>query len=622
MKGRTFVFTFTMRHRRATIAAAGCLLLISTSALAQKKATPPKMIGAETPEQFAKRTKWWKEAKFGMFIHWGEYAVPADSSEGAAEWYFYNHTDKDPATGARKHMQVKEYEKFAPKFNPTKFDAHQWVKTAKEAGMKYIVITSKHHDGFDMYDSKLSDYTISKGTPFKRDPMKELAAECKKQGIKFCFYHSIMDWHHPDYTPRRDWDTRPTTGANYDRYVDYMKGQLKELVTNYGPIGVLWFDGEWEQTWNHDRGVDLYKYVRSLQPSILVNNRVDKGRAGMNGMNTGSQFVGDFGTPEQEIPPQGFPDGRLWESCMTMNDTWGYARNDNHWKSAETLIHNLVDIASKGGNFLLNVGPTETGVFPQAIDERLMIMGKWMDVHSPGIYATTQSPFKRLPFDGRCTTKGNSIYLHVFKWPNEGLRLEGLRTKVLSARALDGKEKLQVTTAASSPGTVYFSRPAKLDTYATTVEVKLAGPAVVDAPVAPAITAGAGGAYTLKASDAEVHGETARFEPDSDKNAIGYWTNASDYVTWVCSVPAAGKYNVSVTFACENGSDSSAYTVSAGKSSVAGKVQGTGSWTAFQEKSLGTLELPAGKTTIAVKVTSKPGYAVMNLRQVKLTPVK
>jgi alpha-L-fucosidase len=452
--------------------------------------------------------------------------------------------------------------------------------------------------------------------------MKELAAECKKQGIKFCFYHSIMDWHHPDYTPRREWDTRPTTGANYDRYVDYMKGQLKEILTNYGPIGVLWFDGEWEQTWNHERGIDLYKYVRSLQPNILVNNRVDKGRSGMQGMNSGSQFVGDFGTPEQEIPPQGFPDGRLWESCMTMNDTWGYARNDNHWKSAETLIHNLVDIASKGGNFLLNVGPTETGVFPQAIDERLMIMGKWMDVHSSGIYATTQSPFKKLPFDGRCTTKGNTIYLHVFKWPNEGLRLEGLRTKVLSARALDGKEKLQVTSAASSPGTVYFSRPAKLDTYATTVEVKLAGPAVVDAPVAPTIPAGVGGAYTLKASDAEVHGETARYEPDGDKNAIGYWTNAGDYVTWVCNVPAAGKYAVSVTFACENGSDSSAYTVSAGKASVAGKVSGTGSWTAFQEKSLGTIDLPAGKTTIAVKVTSKPGYAVMNLRQVKLTPVK
>jgi alpha-L-fucosidase len=622
MKGRTFVFTFSMRQRRAPIAAAACLLLLSSSALAQKKATPPKMIGTETPEQFAKRTNWWKEAKFGMFIHWGEYAVPADSSEGAAEWYFYNHTDKDPTTGARKHMQVKEYEKFAPKFNPTKFDAHQWVKTAKEAGMKYIVITSKHHDGFDMFDSKLSDYTIAKATPFKRDPMKELAVECKKQGIKFCFYHSIMDWHHPDYTPRRDWDTRPTTGANYDRYVDYMKGQLKEILTNYGPIGVLWFDGEWEQTWNHERGVDLYKYVRSLQPNILVNNRVDKGRSGMQGMNSGSQFVGDFGTPEQEIPPQGFPDGRLWESCMTMNDTWGYARNDNHWKSAETLIHNLVDIASKGGNFLLNVGPTETGVFPQAIDERLMIMGKWMDVHSSGIYATTQSPFKKIPFEGRCTTKGNTIYLHVFKWPNEGLRLEGLRTKVLSARALDGKEKLQVTSAAGSPGTVYFSRPAKLDTYATTVEVKLAGPAVVDAPVAPTIPAGAGGAYTLKAADAEVHGETARYEPDGDKNAIGYWTNAGDYVTWVCNVPAAGKYAVSVTFACENGSDSSAYMVSAGKSSVAGKVSGTGSWTAFQEKSLGTIDLPAGKSTVAVKVTSKPGYAVMNLRQVKLTPVK
>ncbi|MEP6756700.1 MAG: alpha-L-fucosidase [Chthonomonadales bacterium] len=460
------------------------------SAMAQTKPAPketpkkPVMMKpyvdpkAETPAQFARRTQWWREARFGMFIHWGVYAVPADAtmkdgkSKGIAEWFYNN-----------KQFQMADYQKFAPKFNPANFDAKKWVRTAKDAGMKYIVITSKHHDGFDMFGTKLnSDWNIVSATPFKRDPLKELSIECQKQGIKLCFYHSIMDWHHADYTPRRAWETetRPATNANYDRYVDYMKGQLRELCTNYGAIGVLWFDGEWENTWSHDRGMDLYKYVRSLQPSILVNNRVDKGRSGMQGMNKGKEFVGDFGTPEQEIPPQGFADGRLWESCMTMNDTWGYARNDNNWKSAESLIHNLIDIASKGGNYLLNVGPTELGEFPPAINERLSEMGNWMKKHNAGIYGTMQGPFKSLAFDGRCTVKGNRLYLHVFHWPDGGLRLEGLETKALSARTLDTGEKLDVSVSAAKPGTVYFSRPNKpLDKYATTVEVVLAGGPVV-----------------------------------------------------------------------------------------------------------------------------------------------
>ncbi|MGC8835044.1 MAG: alpha-L-fucosidase, partial [Armatimonadota bacterium] len=217
----------------------GLLLII---ALAQILSTAAAQTARETREQFLARTKWWREAKFGMFIHWGIYAVPADCTDlrgnkGIAEWYMSN-----------KQMQVKDYEKFAAQFNPVKFDARKWVKTAKDAGMKYIVITSKHHDGFCMFDSKLTDYCITKATPFKRDPMKELAAECRRQGIKLGFYYSIMDWHHPDYLPRRPWEqnVRPAAGADLNRYIEYMKGQLRELLTNYGPIAILWFDGGWE----------------------------------------------------------------------------------------------------------------------------------------------------------------------------------------------------------------------------------------------------------------------------------------------------------------------------------------------------------------------------------------
>jgi alpha-L-fucosidase len=286
------------------------------------------------------------------------------------------------------------------------------------------------------------------GTPFKRDILKELAQECQKQKIKLCFYHSIMDWHHPDYLPRRGWDKRPTAEANFGRYIEYMKGQLKELLTNYGPIGIAWFDGEWEGTWTHDKGEDLYKFVRSLQPNIIVNNRVDKGRQGMAGMTKGD-FAGDYGTPEQEIPANGFGEGVDWESCMTLNDTWGFKSKDMNWKSTETLLKNLIDCASKGGNYLLNVGPTPEGTFPQPIVERLGMMGKWLKAHGEAIYGTQASPFpKPLPW-GRVTRKGNKLYLHVFDTTQTQITLPGLKTKLKGARTLAGYTKSSMLTVDS-----------------------------------------------------------------------------------------------------------------------------------------------------------------------------
>ena len=232
-----------------------------------------------------------------------------------------------------------QYQTLVAQFDPEQFDARRWVRIAKDAGMKYIVITSKHHDGFGLFPSSLTDWCI-KSTPFKRDPLRELAAACKAEGIRLCFYYSILDWHHPDWGQREPWNDTATGAPDMDRYTAYMKGQLSELITNYHPA-VLWFDGEWESPWTHDRGVDLYDFLRKLDPKLIINNRIDKARKGMEGMNQ-QAAVGDFGTPEQTIPANGFGPGVDWETCMTMNDTWGYNKRDNHWKSPQTT-HSQLD---------------------------------------------------------------------------------------------------------------------------------------------------------------------------------------------------------------------------------------------------------------------------------------
>jgi alpha-L-fucosidase len=348
-------------------------------------------------------------------------------------------------------IPLTDYEQLVHRFNPVRYDPQAWAAAVAGAGAKYLVITSKHHEGFALWDSAVSDYDIA-ATPYRRDLLGPLASACGGAGVRFCTYHSILDWHHPDYLPRRAWDTRPASSANFDRYVTYLKAQLREIVSRYDP-GVLWFDGEWEDTWTHERGVDLYNYVRGLKPDIIINNRVDKGRQGMQGLNREGQFKGDFGTPEQQIPATGLP-GVDWESCMTMNDTWGYRSDDDHWKSAETLIRNLVDIASKGGNFLLNVGPTAEGLIPQPSLDRLAAMGRWMDVNGDAIHGTTASPIGR-PAWGRVTSKPGTLFLHVFDWPTDGTLRVPVANRVTRARLLANAGQTLAIDASSAGVTVH-----------------------------------------------------------------------------------------------------------------------------------------------------------------------
>ncbi len=432
----------------------------------------------ETQAKKDARMQWWREARFGLFIHWGLYAIPAGEWKG----------DKSHAEWIRTTAKIplEEYDKLVQQFNPVEFNAADWVRMAKNAGMKYIVITSKHHDGFCLFDSKYTDFDVM-STPFKRDILKELSEACRAEGLQMCWYHSIMDWHHPDYLPRREWEKdRASAGADFDRYVQHMKNQLKELVGNYGKIGVLWFDGEWESTWNAEYGWDLYRYVRGLQPDIIINNRVSSGRAGMAGLTKEGEFAGDFGTPEQEIPATGLP-GVDWETCMTMNDHWGYNKYDDHWKSTEDLLRKLADIASKGGNFLLNVGPTAEGLFPQASVDRLAEMGQWMKVNGEAIYGTQASPFKQLDW-GRCTQKaipgGTRLYLHVFEWPNNGrLAVNGISNSANSAYLLADASKTPLPVTREEDALVVGVPAVAPDPFNSVVVLDVDGKAeVIDPP--------------------------------------------------------------------------------------------------------------------------------------------
>ena len=374
------------------------------------------------------RMKWWREARFGMFIHWGVYAVPAGVWNGAnvtnsgAEWIMH-----------RGRIPVADYQKFPAQFNPTNFNAEAWVKLAKQAGMKYIVITAKHHDGFAMYHSKADPFNIYAATPFKRDPLKELAAACQKEGIKLGFYYSqAQDWNHPGgaaassktgqpvIDKQNHWDAAQQ--GSMDEYLDQVAvPQVKELLTEYGPVAVLWWDTPVGMS--AERALKLLPLLK-LQPDIVSNNRLDAEKS-----------FGDFSTPENKIPTNALP--RDWETCMTMNKTWGYRSYDDNWKSTEALIRNLVDIASKGGNFLLNIGPDAIGDIPEPSVDRLKEIGVWMQVNSEAIYGTGKSPLESQPAWGRVTQKGDTLYLHVFEWPKDGkLVVSGLKHEVTKAYLL------------------------------------------------------------------------------------------------------------------------------------------------------------------------------------------
>src|ERR1035437_6788668 len=398
-----------------------CLLLAVLVPGSVSAAGSPDPYANETVAQRDARMEWFRAARFGMFIHWGVYSVPAGTYNGKqvpgiGEWIM-----------CHGKIPMAEYQTYAKEYNPTKYNADEWVRLAKAAGMKYIVITAKHHDGFANFDSKVNDWNIVRGTPYGKDVLKPLAAACRKYGVKLGFYYSqAQDWNNGGSECSGSWD--PAQKHDMSDYIDKVAvPQMKELLSNYGecPV-VLWWDTPCDMNKeNADKLIETLK----LKPGIIHNNRL------------GGGYQGDTETPEQFIPATGFP-GREWETCMTMNDTWGFKSYDNNWKSTEMILRNLVDIASKGGNYLLNVGPTREGLIPEPSIGRLQAVGAWTKVNGTAIYGTSASPFKRLPW-GRCTKKVSedgketTLYLHVFNWPTDGkLVVPGLHNQVVKAYLL------------------------------------------------------------------------------------------------------------------------------------------------------------------------------------------
>ena len=379
---------------------------------------------------------WFREAKFGMFIHWGPYSVASVE----ASWPIMV-----PNTKIWGGITESEYVALPSRFNPVQFDPIALVRLAKATGQRYMVFTTKHHDGFCMFDSSYTSYKIT-NTPYKKDIVAQLADACKRENMPLGFYYSPPDMHHPDYRDttklvKDSWHGDPTR-PEWPTYLNYMELQLRELLTHYGPVVIIWFDGL-----DHQEKYDGYRFLKmihGLSPKTLVNNRIG--------------LPADYETPEQFVPKtipvrEGAPkpapgevppaeDFRPWETCMTINNTWAYNSRDHQFKSARVLIRTLVNVASKGGNFLLNVGPTPEGTIQPEFQERLRAVGEWMKVNGDSIYGTTYGPWQKLAF-GKTTGKGKMIYLHVFDWPASGeLKVDGAREKVKSAVLLAGTQRL------------------------------------------------------------------------------------------------------------------------------------------------------------------------------------
>jgi len=556
---------------------------------------------ADTSVSAEERIRWFRQDKLGMFIHWGPYSLLAGEWKGQrtpvgdeGEWIMQ-----------RFNIPVKEYREMARRMNPVKFNAEQWVSLAKAAGMKYLVITAKHHDGFAMYHSRVSEYNIVDWTPFKRDPLKELSEACRKAGIRFCVYYSHReDWDHPDgYGNNWDYDR---SKKDFERYLEQKsKPQVRELLTDYGPLGLVWFDRGLNTPRQAQEFVNL---VRGLQPRCLINGRVG---------NYGQELMGDY----QNMNDNGMPTGGLeeyWETPQTLNTTWGYSKFDQQWKTAGNVIQRLVEIVGKGGNYLLNIGPMADGTIPPPSVAVLEKLGAWMRKNGDSIYGTSACPLAGFPW-GRCTVKGEKVYLHVFSWPADAvLRLSGLNNQVRSAYLLaDPSRKLPVSR---EHGAISVTLPAtSLDEDDTVVVLDVSGQPNTDPAL---ITQGSDSAFELDYLSAVTAGKAVkRFNRDG-KFHISKWTGPEDSITWRLLVSQAGTYKVSISYAARQEWGQSKYVVAIGPQSLTAAVEPTGDWYQYKTFDLGVVKInKAGEYKVAIRPAAASDHYLMYFQSLALEPV-
>lgn len=469
---------------------------------------------------------WWREARFGLFIHWGLYAIPAGVWQGKrvpyiGEWMMF-----------REKIPVATYEQFAARFNPRHFDAAQWAQLAQDAGMRYLVITSKHHEGFAMYHSKASPYNVVDATPWGRDPMKDLARECAKRAIKLCFYYSQdLDWHHPDGAWNTwDYDEKKKQPERYLQ--EKVFPQLRELLTQYGPVGMIWFDTP--LTLSKAQSARIRRFVKKLQPQCLVSGRIGHG-------------LGDYSLPRDNFLPPARLDGD-WETCATLNHTWGFKKHDHEWKNAENLITTLVDLVSKGVNYLLNVGPDADGVVPAPSAQRLRQVGRWLRVNGAAVYGTSPSPFRNEFSWGRITTKGHTLYFHFFGKPDRYFRLHGLKTPVKSVTALADSKRQFAFRELNDPATGTPILAIDFAGLKTTKPVTVIAVALTAAPqVEPLTLQQPDDSVTLIGPQARVGSDAAKPEMRMGGNGLTEnWRNPHDWLEWKFTILHPGTYDTMV----------------------------------------------------------------------------
>jgi alpha-L-fucosidase len=546
------------------------------------------------------RTRWFHEARFGIFIHWGVYAVPAGEYQGRpvgwiGEWIMHS-----------AEIPVADYRAFARAFTASAFDAHAWADLFHDTGARYVIITAKHHEGFSLYDSPTSEWNSVKSAPAGRDLLAPLAQAVRAHGLKFGLYYSqAQDWVHRGgayYNRDQAWD--PAQAGDFDAYLrDIALPQTRELIARYSP-DILWWDTPVNMTRERARP---FAELLAANPAILTNDRL------------GGDYPGDTKTPEQHIPPRGYP-GEMFEVCMTMNETWGFKKTDHDWKSSRAIIRNLSDIASKGGNFLLNIGPDAAGRIPEPSIKILKDLGLWMRINSDAIYATAASPFpRRLPW-GRVTQKtypdgSTTLFLHIWEWPTDGrLLLPTLLITPTAARML--ASGAAVSFAQTGEGVVLSLPGHALDPDVTVVRVELpSAPVVTQTPwSAP----GADGAFTLHAFDADTHGSLAgniTVEGRGPDAVLARWHSHEFRVEYVLKCPAAGRWRVEAE---ATASAPVRLRVKCGSTETVAPLPATPA--PLTPVMLGEIDLPAGDCLLEL-IPEREGWSSIDVRTVRLVPL-